>query len=386
MEKVTIMKRTIFITGATGNIGGKIACEILRDDPAAKLILLVRGRNSLEAEKRLLKTFGNLYSDMGMAEFTDRIEVLCGDITSPNLGLSESCLGKLESEITHIIHAAAGTKFDQPFETARLTNIEGTKNITSLARRLYNHGRLRQLAYISTAYVCDRSRDMIYEDQIPVNPQFSNNYEKSKWEAEQHVRSLMPQLPIAIFRPSIVIGDSATGRLNNFNVIYAPLRFICRGTLPVLPCSSASILDIVPVDYVAAAICHIMFKTHDAHGKIYHITAGIDNQPTVGEIVSQTVEYINHAHGTAPIRRPRYVKNSIFHWVSRFLPRKLKKIINVIMIFEPYVLNNLRFDCTNTAAALAGSGIYPPKPSQYLGNILGYWLKATHAVRIRKAA
>ncbi|MEW5923786.1 MAG: SDR family oxidoreductase [Candidatus Zixiibacteriota bacterium] len=380
------MRRTIFITGATGNIGGKIVCEILRTDPSAKMVLLVRGKSKTEAHDRLVATIRKLSPDNYGIDFDERIEVACGDITRPNLGLNEQQIRNFESGITHIIHAAAETKFDQSYETAYTTNIQGTVNITAFAQRLYEHGCLKQFAYISTAFVCGRNVKLVFEDQMPKKPQFSNNYERSKWEAEQYVKSLIPQLPIVIFRPSIVIGDSTTGRLVNFNVLYTPLRFICQGNLPVIPCNSTTALDIVPVDYVAAAICHIMFKTSNADGRIYHITAGNDNQPTIGEIVTQAVEYINNTNGSVSVKRPRYVRNSVFNTISRFLPRKLKKIMNILKVFEPYVVISRRFDCTNTFAALAGSGIYPPKPSQYLGNVLGCWLNSTRTIKTRKAA
>jgi len=89
-----------------------------------------------------------------------------------------------------------------------------------------------------------------------------------------HVGRFYPDMPVVIFRPSIVVGDSSTGRLNLFNVLYTPLRFVCRGDLPVIPCRRRTVLDIVPVDYVAGAICYIIFQAQKAAGKIFHITAG----------------------------------------------------------------------------------------------------------------
>ena len=55
--RVWKMSMTGFITGATGNIGGRLTSRILNDEPDARLILLVRGDSSHQAWERVENSY-----------------------------------------------------------------------------------------------------------------------------------------------------------------------------------------------------------------------------------------------------------------------------------------------------------------------------------------
>src|SRR4029450_8977820 len=81
-----------------------------------------------------------------------------------------------------------------------------------------------------------------------------NSYERSKFEAEQLLRRHTDRLPMQIFRPSIIVGEQASGWTMSFNVLYSPLKAFVRGALPAIPADRDAPVDVVPVDYVADAI------------------------------------------------------------------------------------------------------------------------------------
>ncbi len=60
--------------------------------------------------------------------------------------------------------------------------------------------------------------------------------------------------PGSILRPSIVVGDRASGWTAAFNVMYWPLRALSTGLFKAVPAMPESPLDIVSIDYVADAI------------------------------------------------------------------------------------------------------------------------------------
>ena len=62
------------------------------------------------------------------------------------------------------------------------------------------------------------------------------------------------QLPITVFRPSIIVGERDSGWTASFNVLYWPLRAFSRGTYLALPARGDAPVDVVPVDYVADAV------------------------------------------------------------------------------------------------------------------------------------
>ena len=65
-------------------------------------------------------------------------------------------------------------------------------------------------------------------------------------------------LPLVIARPSIVVGDRYSGWTPAFNVIYWPLRAFARGMLDEVPANPDGVVDVVPVDYVADALVHLL--------------------------------------------------------------------------------------------------------------------------------
>ncbi len=359
------MSAKILITGATGNIGGKILLTILANEPETEIVALVRGSSKSAAKERLQQAVQVLDRELDLAQFEDRVRVVCGDIAQPMLGLSDADWQDLASTVTHIIHSAAAVQFTLPLECARQINCFGTRNVMELAQQASRIGRLEKVAHISTAYVCGDREGHIYEDE-PAQPcRFSNSYEATKFEAEQHVRSLMPELPITIFRPSIVVGDSQTGRTLSFNVLYSPLRLIYRGVLKSLTCNPATPLDVVPLEYVARAITHIFLHT-DSNGKIYHLVSGADGAPAVGNIVGHFLGYLRK-HATADkLHLPAFgnAQDNIQPPNSRTL--------QLMSVFEPYLKVVRRFDDANTLEALSGSGISLPQFSSYFDTLLDY--------------
>ena len=195
------MRKTFFITGATGNIGGKLVSRILEIDQSSRMFLLVRADSLAEAHQRLRQVLLTLSPAQNLSAVKKRITLIRGDITRPKMGLTESDWSRLASEVTHIIHSAAATKFLLPIKAAHRVNVEGTRNVMDFAFHAADKGKLERVAHISTAYVCGDDDGVIFEDDALETRTFTNNYEFSKWQAECYVRRIMPDLPLMIFRP-----------------------------------------------------------------------------------------------------------------------------------------------------------------------------------------
>jgi thioester reductase-like protein len=378
-REVNAMPNTVFITGATGNIGGKLLITILDKDHDTRIIALIRGESVSAARSRLVQALCVLEPEFDTALIGSRVRVICGDITQHQLGLSDAAFDKLASEVTHIIHSAAGIQFTLPLDCARQVNFVGTINVMRLAQRVAEVGKLRNVTYISTAYVCGDRDGWIYEDE-PVAPrQFSNTYEQTKYEAEQYVRTLMPTLPITILRPSIVVGDSKTGRTLTFNVLYSPLKFIYKGIIRALTCDPATPLDVVPLDYVASASHHILFRT-EAIGKTFQIVAGATAAPAVGSIVRHFLNYLGQNLSGVNGRTPSLDQSNDGKIMGN--PRTLQ----LMAVFDPYLKVTRHFDNTNTRTALLGSGIALPPFNGYFDKLLDYCFAVNWGRTLRHAA
>jgi thioester reductase-like protein len=363
------MSKTIFITGATGNVGSKFAARILARHRDDRVILLVRGRSNEEARLRLLSVLYAMPATAGSDCSPAALEVLAGDITQPWLGLDRKTYKRLSSSLTHIVHSAASTCFTLPLAEAREVNFAGTVNTMELARRCFKHGKLLGVAYVSTAYVNGPSPQPICEGRLEPRTTFSNTYERTKWEAESYVQSLADILPLAIFRPSIVVGDSHTGHTNSFNVLYAPLRLIASDLVRILPGHEETRLDVVPSDYVAQAMDHIVLRQPFDSCQTFHLVAGHEQSMTVAEVVATATQ----TFGVNQNRRPiRIVAPHDLGEVSPFGGGNPVRVNEVLRVFAPFMTSHRSFDSTNTRRALAGSGISCPSFDQYIHTCLEY--------------
>ena len=371
------MGNRIFITGSTGNIGGLAATRILRDDPDSQVLLLVRARSETKAMDRAAAAFGILSPELDFTQVKGRIRVFCGDITKDRLGLDESTYKRLSEDLTHIVHCAAATKFNMDLDKARTINRQGTLNVMALAKMAKGSGNLKRIAHVSTAYVCGNQEGTIYENRLISDPGFSNAYQQSKWETEQAVRRMTDELPLIILRPSIVTGGSITGRTLAFNALYTPLKWICRGSIRLIPGCAKAPLDVVPLDFVADAIRHILLTNEDPSGTTFHLAAGRKHSTTVGEVVNSGIDYFERKSPSHNMKKVRFIPPQLADVVMRLMPLKQRQSLEKMRFFDPYICIAREFDTTNTEKALKGSGISPPAFASYFENIMDF-CTATH--------
>ena len=295
--------RTVFLTGATGFLGGQAARRLLAME-GIQLVVLVRGKDRREAEARLARSWWN--RPELCAAIGTRIEVAAGDITSPRLGLTGEEYERLAGRITHVIHSAADLRLDGPVEELRRVNVQGAAEVLELARAAHRHHGLQRYAHVSTAYVAGRRTGVVMEDDLGDEHGFSNTYEQTKYEGERLVRASAGDLPLTIFRPGMIVGDSRTGEITTFNTVYVPLRLYLTGRLPVMPCRGNLPVNVVPVDYVADAVSRLTFDARAA-GKTFHLTVPPRLLPTARELlegVKQWAAAALNVHLASPLMVP----------------------------------------------------------------------------------
>lgn len=258
----------VLLTGATGRLGRCIATELA--DAGCELVLVVRAPSPDAARERVAQA---LSPDVSLGRPT----VVCGDVTEPWLGLGVRDRRRVRSIVDVIVHAAATTSFSLPLEAARSSNVTGTTNLLAFAER---SPRLQRLVHVSTAFVAGRRTGRILEAELEHDRGFLNTYQQSKHEAELLVSSRRDRLPIAVFRPSVVLdGPGSIQRRSAFRFAYELVR---RGLMPALPGSSATPVDLVTEGDAARAIVRLL----GAPGidGTYHVAGG-DRAPRLGEIV-----------------------------------------------------------------------------------------------------
>ena len=153
-----------------------------------------------------------------------RLEVFEGRLDDPDLGLNFAEYKYLAKRVDEIVHCASDTSFSErkraEVEKANVANLENVLTLASRGNCCFYH-------HVSTAYVAGRNEGPCKENLVETRA-FANVYEETKhraeWIATRHCAK--EGIRLNIYRPSIVYGDSGTGRTIRFNALYYPVKTI----------------------------------------------------------------------------------------------------------------------------------------------------------------
>lgn len=368
------MPKHFFITGGTGLVGKNLIPRLLNKFPDSTITLLVRGEDEEEARDRTRTIAQEVAEEFGIPGAPERIDGMLGDVGLDHCGLSTEDLRRIVREATHVIHGAATIRFDHPIEEARAINCGGTRRLLAIAHMCAERGKLERFVYIGSSSVSGQRRGHIYEHELEMNQKFFNTYEQSKNESERIVRDNFSRLPCTVFRPSIIIGDSRTGKTSSFNVIYIPLRLVQKGLLTYVPGTPDTLMDLVPIDWVDDAMVHILSK-EESVSKVLHITAGPKRAARLDEVVVAAVKYFD-TH--TPLRHPRtmeFITKEEYEKRRTAMRGREDALMTQLDTLLPYVTVNRLFDSENADKLLEGSGIEFPLFKNYSDKIFGYCVK-----------
>ncbi|MDH3693047.1 MAG: SDR family oxidoreductase [Gammaproteobacteria bacterium] len=358
--------KTWFLTGVTGFIGRQFLRKII-DDTADHTILIIRDRPSVPAQERGQRLLNTLFGDTKARQISNRVTIVAGDIVEKKFGLTEDDWEQFANSTDYVVHMAACTRFDASLSDAREHNVNGTTNAMEFAKAAAQTD-FDAYVHLSTAYVAGDRTDLVGCDELDVRAKFRNNYEKTKADAEANVRAAMTELPIVIFRPSIVVGDSQTGEAVGLSTVYWGIKNYLHGQRQFYANENAS-LDLVPVDYVVNAMMHIVNQS-DAIGRCFLLVGGIKKAIGLSEFTNMLCQ---HFSMPVPIFLPpeKLHKMRAMRLMAK-LSRRHRVFLEQAFCYLPYFSNNPRFDSAPTESMLVGSGIRVPHLKEYVGTLLNY--------------
>jgi thioester reductase-like protein len=362
----------VLLTGATGFVGMELAARYLeRSD--RNVITLVRAADDAAAQARMNGVLDDLFGERA-DHYRERVRAVAGDVTTPGLGLADALRDELAERTSTIVHSAASVSFTLSLPEARGINTEGTRRMLALAELANQRGGLDCYGQVSTAFVAGDHAGRFAEADLHIGQQFHNSYEQSKFESEQLVAAT--DLPTRVMRPSIVVGERASGWTAAFNVLYWPLRAFSRGLFDVIPADPTAPVDVVPIDYVADAV-HALCGDAGTDGETYHLTAG-PHASTMLELCTMASEYFDRPP-------PQVVTAEEF---AKLPPPSVavQQAFAAGAAYFPYFAMEGSFDDAATRERLGPAGISCSPLSAYIGRLLDFATRSRWGkVRIPRA-
>lgn len=364
-----------FLTGATGNIGSALVPLLLKSEGLIQLLIRA------DDDDHLLRRFDELCKFWGISKDValQRMIPCRGDMTEPLFGLNETSYNLLSDTCTHIIHCGGIVRMNLPLEEARKSAAGTAAEIIRLAKKTQQKGQLKKIDYVSTVGVLGRSRNPLTEKLITEKRTFHNSYEQAKAEAEEllHRYMLNNSLPITIHRPSMVVGDSSTGKVKSFQVFYHICEFVSgKRTFGILPYTKAATLDIIPVDYVAEVIKWAT-ENPESIGKFIHECSGPDQTLEINQIRKKLDEFAYFTKFRKIFCKNIIVSikqfNFIISIIKPLLTKRQQKLIGTLPHFLNYIDDPQYFDNKKTDEILMGR-IVKPVPINYLDNVINYYI------------
>lgn len=280
----------LLLTGGTGSVGVEFLRRAYATNAFDAVRVVIRAESPTELEVRWRALLTVVTDGRPAGDGARDWRPVAGSLSQPALGLDADARAWVERDATHVMHAAALTDFNADLAHVRPVNMDGTRHAIDIARRAR---RLEAVAHISTLFVAGRRTGTIREDELEHDAGFVNAYEQTKYEAEQYVRSAQADLPIAVYRLSLLMGRASDGYVHRTLEAHKMFELFLSGRAHRIPGAPSNPLDMLPTDY-AAGVLHDLFTSHFTAGETVQIAAG-DHAATGADLVETCRRQLGHA-------------------------------------------------------------------------------------------
>jgi amino acid adenylation domain-containing protein/thioester reductase-like protein len=351
---------SVLLTGVTGFLGAFLLYELLQKTQAT-VYCLVRS-SSLEAGYKSIRNCLKSYL-IWQDSFEARIIPILGDLALPRLGLTETEFKVLAGQIDVIYHNGAWVHHIYPYSVLKPANVLGTKEIIKLACQT----KAKPIHFISTPNVFSSNgytgiRTVLENESIDREKIAEDGYVQTKWVAEKLIQTVAQRgLPVSIYRPARISGHSQTGVFNANDFLYRLIiGCVQMGSAPEGNLNE----DMIPIDYASQAIVYLS-QQKQTFGQAFHLVNPqlLDVRMLLGVLRSYGYPLTQVTYDQWRTTLIELAEQSPAQTLSALLP-----------FFPPQMQYQdqskpqaeLRLDCKNTLASLAGSGITCPSLDESL--------------------
>jgi len=356
-----------FVTGATGFIGKRLVKALLARRGATVYFLL---RRESEAKVPELLQYWGVSKARAVPVF--------GDLTAKKLGVATDELKALKGQVDMVFHLAAVYDLGADEEAQTQVNIEGTRNAVEFARAI-DAGHFHHVSSIAAAGLYE---GVFREDMFDEAENLDHPYFLTKHESEKIVRKEC-KVPWTVYRPAMVVGDSTTGEMDKIDGPYYFFKLIQRMRQILPPWMPAVGLEggrvnIVPVDYVVAALDTISHAKLELNKRCFHLV------DPVGYRVGDVLDIFSKA-AHAP-KMNLFVNAALLGFIPKSVKKGMmalapvRRVRNAIMKdlglpedILTFVNYPTRFDNREAQAILKPAGVECPNLKDYAWRLWDYW-------------
>ena len=338
----------ILITGATGIVGGAATAALVEASHIRDLLFLIRADTREEGVVRLKDSLRKSRVSDDLLDLFQPDQIILGDLADVEDFASDI---RMDS-VTHVLNCAAVASFGN-HPSIWPVNVKGT---VAFARRMSMVPGLQRFLHVGTAMACGRGKfSPVHESwDLATEEDHLVPYTISKAEAERQMHRDIPDLPLVVARPSIVVGHSQLGCEVSSSIFWV---FRMAQEIGGFLCSFDDLVDVVPVDYCATALKVLLLKER-LNSNLYHVSAG-----TVGGDSFREIERVMAvARGIEPLgaRYHRFTVDEIPALAPQFQQRlgiKNRRLIAMALrLYGGFSELNYLFDNSR----LIAEGVPPP--------------------------
>ena len=355
-DKAVSQLARIVVSGATGIIGTELVTRLISETDV-EIICLYR---SDQASARSLVRHGISQGRHIKAIRCDLTEE--SDVTEVIERLSVN----RKTGLTIGVHCAADVSWKKELDKILSVNLGGSTNFCRLIEQSSLQARL---IYISTAYTS--TEDWVYR----------NSYEESKAIAEKAIKKDFSKLQIKTFSTSIVVGNTKTGKISRFHGLYPLLKYLALFDVPFIVGREDSLLDVVPVDWVADELFAMIDKVAAGTCCQDVVASSGPCRVTTKDLLRIVYERINSFRisngfdkktvpAIIPYRRWLFLKRSLKAWKVDSVSTKMLNYFTSLMESYRYYIADDKYAVLPPANVTESA----PNPTGYLGKTADYWL------------
>jgi NAD(P)-dependent dehydrogenase (short-subunit alcohol dehydrogenase family) len=350
-----------FVTGGTGFIGRFLIARLLERE--GDIYVLVREASV----DKLTERWGD----------EPRIKPVIGDLSQPRLGVDDETVAALTGNVDHFFHLAAIYDMTADDEANRVANVEGTRHAVELANALH----VGIFHHTSSIAAAGMHKGLFREDMFDEGQKLDHPYHRTKFESEKIART-QTTVPWRVYRPAIVVGSSQTGEMDKIDGPYyfftavKMARHYLPGWFPLVG-PELGYTNIVPVDYVAAAMDHIAHQP-GLDGQAFHLTNPKSQRS--GEMMN-IIAKAAHAPQLSIRVDTKILKALPKGTFSMLMQLPAARGVRKALLADfgipeeviGYIGLTAQFDTRDTERALDGSGISVPPLESYAAKLWDYW-------------